>query len=221
MTMLPKIIIHNTISLDGSYTEIAADMDLHYSIAAAFGAQAYLAGSNTVKSATVKIPAEKKSDFHKPEINKNDPRPYWIIADSRGQLEGMLHFFRRMVFIKDIIVLVSEKTPKKYLQYLVERDYDIIYSGKDHADLSDAFQALRKNYGIKKIIADTGGMLDCVLLNQGLANEINLLIAPEINSHDKIKLFDFISENNHIELKLMNVFRHPKGFTQLHYKIIK
>ncbi|MFH0865645.1 MAG: dihydrofolate reductase family protein [Bacteroidota bacterium] len=219
--MLPKVIIHNTISLDGSYTDIIADMELHYGIAASFGAQAYLAGSNTVKSASIKIPAEKKSDFIKPVTDKNDQRPYWVIADSRGQLLGMLHLHRRMPFIKDIIVLVSEKTPEKYLKYLEERDYDIIYSGKDHVNLSDAFQALRKNYGIKKLIADTGGMLDCVLLNQGLADEINLLIAPQINGHNKIKLFDFISENSSIGLKLMNVYRHPNGFTQLHYKVIK
>lgn len=219
--MLPKIIIHNTISLDGSYTEINADMELHYSIAATFGAQAYLAGSNTVKSASVKIPAEKKSDFKKPEIDKNDPRPYWVVADSRGQLQGMLHFFRRMQFIKDIIILVSEKTPDKYLKYLEEREYDFIYSGKDHANLSDAFQALRKNYGIKKVLADTGGILDCVLLNQGLADEINLLISPEICGNDKIKLFDFISQNNHIKLKLLNVYKHYNSFTQLHYKVIR
>lgn len=219
--MLPKIIIHNTISLDGSYTDIIADMELHYGIAATFGAQAYLAGSSTVKSASIKIPSEKKSDFRKPVTGKNDQRPYWVITDSRGQLLGMLHLHRRMPFIKDIIVLVSEKTPEKYLKYLEERDYDIIYSGKDHVNLSDAFQALRKNYGIKKLIADTGGMLDCVMLNQGLADEINLLIVPEINGHNKIKLFDFISENSRIELKLLNVYRHPNGFTQLHYKVIK
>jgi 2,5-diamino-6-(ribosylamino)-4(3H)-pyrimidinone 5'-phosphate reductase len=219
--MLPKIIIHNTVTLDGSYTDIAADLELHYGIAATFGAQAYLAGSNTVKSATLKITAEKKSDFKKPPLGKNDRRPYWVIADSRGHLHGLLHHYRRMPFIKDIIVLVSEKTPEKYLKYLEERDYDIIYSGKDHVNLSDAFQALRKNYGIKKLLADTGGMLDCVLLNQGLADEVNLLIAPEINGHNKIKLFDFISEDNRIKLKLLNVFRHPNGFTQLHYKVIR
>lgn len=219
--MLPKIIIHNTVTLDGSYTNINADLDLHYGIAATFGAQAYLAGSNTVKSAAVKIPVEKKSDFKKPATNIFDQRPYWVVVDSHGQLFGMLHIYRRMPFIKDIIVLVSEKTPEKYLKYLQERDYDIIYSGKDYVNLSDAFQALRKNYGIKKIIADTGGMLDCVMLNQGLANEISLLIAPEINGHNKIKLFDFISEDSRIILKLLNVYRHPNGFTQLHYKVIR
>ncbi|HNW98401.1 MAG TPA: dihydrofolate reductase family protein [Bacteroidales bacterium] len=219
--MLPKIIIHNTITLDGAYTDFAADLDLHYTIAASFEAQAYVVGSNTLKSAVIKIPTEKKSDFRKPLFNMDDPRPYWVIADSRGQLNGILHSYRRMSFMKDIIVMVSEKTPKKYLQYLEERDYDIIYAGKDHVDLSDAFQALRKNYGVKKLITDTGGMLDCVLLNQGLADEINLLIAPEINGSNKIKLFDFIAENSRIELKLLNVYRHKNGFSQLHYKIIK
>jgi 2,5-diamino-6-(ribosylamino)-4(3H)-pyrimidinone 5'-phosphate reductase len=219
--MLPKIIIHNTISLDGSYTDISADMELHYGIAGSFGAQAFLAGANTVKSALTKIPAEKKSDFKKPEFDKKDPKPYWVVTDSRGQLMGMLHVFRKMPYIRDVIVLVSEKTPEKYLKYLEERDYDIIYSGKDHTNLSDAFQAIRKNYGIKKILADTGGMLDCVLLNKGLADEVSLLISPEIMGHEKIKLFDFISENSHIELKLLNVYRHSNGFSQLHYKVIK
>lgn len=219
--MLPKIIIHNTITLDGSYTDINADLDLHYGIAATFGSQAYLAGSNTVKSAAIKVPPEKKSDLVKPAVSKNDNRPYWVVVDSHGQLQGMLHIYRRMPYIKDIIVLVSEKTPEKYLKYLQERDYDIIYSGKDHVNLSDAFQVLRKNYGIKKLIADTGGMLDCVMLNKGLADEVSLLISPEINGHNKIKLFDFISENSRIMLKLLDVYRHPNGFIQMHYKVSK
>jgi 2,5-diamino-6-(ribosylamino)-4(3H)-pyrimidinone 5'-phosphate reductase len=47
--MIPKIIIHNSMSLDGSLTNFEPNMELHYRIAGKYNEEAHLIGSNTVK----------------------------------------------------------------------------------------------------------------------------------------------------------------------------
>ena len=47
--MLPKVVIHNSVSLDGSLTGFEPDMQLHYQIAGSYKPDAHLIGSNTVK----------------------------------------------------------------------------------------------------------------------------------------------------------------------------
>ena len=49
LKMLPKIIIHNSISIDGSLINFEVNMVLHYKIAGSFNAEMHLVGSNTAK----------------------------------------------------------------------------------------------------------------------------------------------------------------------------
>ena len=50
-------------------------------------------------------------------------------------MQGLMHVHRKSGYAKDIIVLVSNGTPKAYLDYLKERNYDFIVAGRDHVDL--------------------------------------------------------------------------------------
>ncbi len=47
--MLPKVVIHNSISLDEPLTNFEPNMELHYRIAGNYKPQVHLIGSNTVK----------------------------------------------------------------------------------------------------------------------------------------------------------------------------
>jgi 2,5-diamino-6-(ribosylamino)-4(3H)-pyrimidinone 5'-phosphate reductase len=47
--MLPNVILHNSISLDGSLTNFEVNMILHYEIAGRYKPDAHLIGSNTIK----------------------------------------------------------------------------------------------------------------------------------------------------------------------------
>lgn len=111
--MLPRLVIHNSISIDGSTTGFNANLEVHYGILGSYEPDAMIVGSNTAKTGTQffcdKIPPEEESDFKKPDIRPEDTRAYWMIADSRGILEGLMHVFRRSEYSKDVIVLVSEK----------------------------------------------------------------------------------------------------------------
>ena len=75
--MLPKVILHNSVSLDGSLTNFEPNMGLHYQIAGKYNADAHLIGSNTVKVGVKlyggDVPLEEKQDFAKPERSESLP----------------------------------------------------------------------------------------------------------------------------------------------------
>jgi 2,5-diamino-6-(ribosylamino)-4(3H)-pyrimidinone 5'-phosphate reductase len=219
--MLPYIILHNSISLDGSLLNFDVNMELHYQIAGKYKPDAHLIGSNTIKLGIEMygdgIPPEEKNDFIKPKRDEN--LPYWVFPDTRGILHGILHTCRRFEFCKDIIVLISEKTPKKYVDYLKERDYDHYVVGKNHVDLKESLNLLSKDYNVKTILTDTGRILGNILLNQGLVDEISLLIHPVIVGNGAYHIFSDIKPKLKLKLSKSKIF--DGGYAWVVYNIIK
>ena len=115
-----KVIMHNSISLDGSFTDFEFDMGLHYQIAGAYKAGATLIGSCTIKTGieleSEEIPPENEADFIKPD--RSSDLPYWVIVDTKGIAKGLLHTCRSFEFCKDVILLVSQQTGKDYISHL-------------------------------------------------------------------------------------------------------
>jgi len=115
-----KVIMHNSVSLDGSFTDFEVNMELHYQIANRYKADANLIGSNTIVTGIEvyggEIPPESDADFKKPD--RGVSLPYWVITDTNGITKGMLHTCRSFEFCKDVIVLVSQKTSGDYINYL-------------------------------------------------------------------------------------------------------
>jgi 2,5-diamino-6-(ribosylamino)-4(3H)-pyrimidinone 5'-phosphate reductase len=219
--MLPKIIIHNSISIDGSLTNFEPNMGLHYKIAGKYKPDAHLIGSNTIKKGIELygdgVPKEEKKDFEKQERNKS--LPYWVIIDTRGDLKGLIHTCRRFEFCKDVIVLVSEKTPKTYLNHLKKRNYDYHIVGKDYVNIIKALELLTNKYQTKTILTDTGRILGNLLLNQGFVSKISLLIHPIIVGNKSYNMFSDIDQN--LKLKLLKKEILEKQYIWLVYKVEK
>jgi len=217
--MLPKVILHNSVSLDGSLTNFEPNMELHYQIAGKYNAEARLIGSNTVKVGVElyggAVPPEEKADFRKPE--RSESLPYWVIPDTKGILKGLLHTCRRFEFCRDVIVLVSEETPAEYVRHLEERNYDYHIVGKKHVDLERALELLSKKYGVKTVLADTGRILGNLLLNQGFVKEISLLIHPMIVGTTSYNMFS--NANKTSKLKLCKKETLEKNYVWLVYTL--
>ncbi len=220
--MLPKVVVYNSVSVDGAIKDFDVDIALHYKVAGGIGAQAMLVGSDTAKLGMEiflkTIPAEQPSDFLKPTIKEGDNRPYWAIADSRGKLNGFLHIFRQSGYGKDVILLVSNTTPKDYLEYLKARHYDFLVAGNDHVDYKAALEELNKRYGIDTVATDTGGVLASLLLEEGLVDEIQLFIAPEIVGKKAVTLFRTL--NMPVKLELIRS-KTVKKHVLLVYRVVK
>jgi len=218
--MLPKVIVHNSVSLDGSLTNFEPNMGLHYQIAGNYKPDAHLVGSNTVKVGVKLygegVPLEEKSDFVKPERAKS--LPLWVVPDTAGVLKGLLHTCRRFEYCRDVVVLVSEETPEDYLVHLRERNYDFHVVGKRHVDLRLALELLSAKYKVKTVLTDTGRILGNLLLEQGLAHELSLLVHPVIVGREKAYTM-FGNVVNGVKLKLRKQEALGKGYVWLVYKV--
>ncbi|KYK20836.1 5-amino-6-(5-phosphoribosylamino)uracil reductase [Thermoplasmatales archaeon SG8-52-4] len=226
--MLPKIIIHNVVSLNGSLTGFDPNIEKYYEIARTYKHDAVLVGSNTAKAGLEmfydKITPEKKSDFKKPILKSDDKTPLWIIPDSRGILQNKLHVIRQSGYCKDIIVLISKKTSKSYINYLKERNYDYILTGEDHVNYKQALEIIYDKYNVKAIRMDSGGTLNSILLSQGLVDKISILLSPVIVSKSNnylIKKLNKASEKGKIDLNLIKNKIVDKNHVLLIYKVIK
>ena len=217
--MLPKVIIHNSISLDGSLTGFEPNMGLHYQIAGNYKPQVHLIGSNTAKVGVELfgngVPPEEEKDFEKPKRDKS--LPWWVMPDTKGTLKGLLHTCRRFEFCRDVAVLISETTPKEYVSYLKERNYDCFMVGKEHVDLRKSLELLSKEFKAKKVLTDTGRILGNLLLEQGFVDEVSLLVHPVIVGEKSYNIFGNISQNP--KLKLRKHERLEKGCVWLVYKV--
>ena len=222
--MLPKIITHNAISLDGSISGFSIDPGKYYAIAGSLHPDAMLVGSSTAKSGVESysdgIPDERPADFVKPRITEDDKRPYWVIPDSHGLLQGRLHIFRRFEYCKDVIVLLSEKSPESYVKYLMERNYDVIISGHEDVDLKKSLEILTQKYSCQIVLTDSGGNLNKVLLEAGLVDEISLIINPVLVDQRHPKLFRNLDLTSHaINLELIR-FEKLDGQLLVLYKVV-
>lgn len=217
--MKPYIILHNSVSLDGSLTGFMPDMELHYRLAGSFAPDANLIGSQTVITGQEMfgdgIPPEEPGDFVAPQRDKN--LPWWVIVDSGGRLMGMLHTCRRFEYCRDLIILVSESTPLVYLNHLEERNYRYIKTGKIKVDLRQALNILYNEFGIKTMMTDTGQVLGNILLNEKLVDEISLLVHPVIKGESAYPVFGKISAE--INPVLSREEKFENGCVWLLYKV--
>lgn len=180
--MRPKVIQHNGISVDGATAGFVPDMGLHYQVAAGFGAQAHLVGSGTAKAGLELFPetvaAEREEDRHRPPHDPDDPRPLFVLVDSRGMMQGHLHTLRGFEHFKDVIVLTTAATPAAYLQYLEEREYLFHQVGEERVNLRQALELLLASYGVETVLVDSGPTLCGLLLAEGLVDEVSLVLSP-------------------------------------------
>ena len=197
-------------SIDGSLLNFEVNMPLHYQIAGGFKADMHLVGSNTVKVGIdlflKEIPRETEFDYKKPGKNGI----LWAVPDTTGKLNGLLHVIRQSEYCKDVVILISEKTPKEYVCYLKERNYDNYIVGEDKCNLKRALELLNEKYYAKTILTDTGCILSNLLIKQGLVSEISLLVHPVIVGKKSYNMFGNIEENLKLELVKKESF--DKGY---------
>jgi len=216
--------MHNSISLDGSFTDFEVNMEQHYQVASRYNADANLIGSNTIVKGIElfggEIPPESNTDFNK--ADRDAALPYWVVADTKGITQGLLHTCRSFEFCKDVIVLISKQTGEGYTDYLKERDYDYLIYGEEYIEFKKALNALSVDYGIETVLEDSGPTLNSVLLNEGLLDEISLLISPAIVGSKSNKLLSNLDlENQNINLELLEYENLGSGLVLLRYKILR
>jgi 2,5-diamino-6-(ribosylamino)-4(3H)-pyrimidinone 5'-phosphate reductase len=219
----PKVIMHDSVSIDGSFVGFEYSMELmgiHYKIADTFNDKVRIFGSTTALKAIEMFGGfteETEADFAK--ACKCVDLTYWAVTDSKGLLEGKLHYFRRSEYCRDVVVLITEQTPKSYVEYLASRNYDYYTISENRVDLKSALKILSEKYNSENIMIDSGRELTNAFLNEGLVDEISLLIVPEIVGNKSQNLFSNVLQK--LSLELIKIQQFPFGFVWNLYKVKK
>ena len=224
--MLPWVITFNATSLNGLITGFDADLDLYYQLASEIGADAVLMGSKTVLTGfNVKpgdILEESQKDFQPREMDPEDKRPLLVVPDSKGQIR-IWSEVRRMPYIRDILVLCSRSTPQDYLDFLDERFIPYMIVGYERPDLKTALEELNLQFDVKLVRVDSGGVLNRALFQEGLVDEVHILIHPVLVGKGQNSIYneglEFSTTN--IQLKLFRVDKLDHQMVYLTYHVLK
>ncbi len=224
--MLPHVILHNIVSLDGRMDWFMPDIGLFYELVSFWKEDASLAGSGTIFKALEHEPAAEegiKSSDEKPHETAKQ-KPLLIVPDSKGRVTR-LHLLKKQPYWRDVIALCSSATPRSFLEYLYESKIEYIISGEDHVDFSSAFEILNTQYKINVIRVDSGGILNGILLRAGLVNEVSILISPSLvggfSPNSFYRAPDLKSSEGVISLNLTHMERLREDIIWLRYKVTK
>jgi 2,5-diamino-6-(ribosylamino)-4(3H)-pyrimidinone 5'-phosphate reductase len=188
--MLPRIILHTAVSLDGRITGFPADLELYYTLAAQYNPDAVLFGSATILAApSLDAPAEHREMFAPPP-GAPDPRPLMIVADSRGRIRCW-EKLKAWPYVRDFVALCSSSTPREYLEYLASCGIHQIIAGDRQVDMRHALEQVSGQFGVRTVRADSGGTFNSVLLSTGLVDTVSVLVHPCIaGGNPEPTLFD-------------------------------
>lgn len=218
---MPKVVVHSEVSADGRVDWFRPHEDLYYGLLPTWDEDAALTGIETLFDPRTGVTRDEKP-ASEPAVDPGDKRPLLVVTDSRGRGYNW-QFFREWPFIRDVLVLVSDKTPADYMSYLEERYVKYIVSGEDRVDLRGALTALNEQYGVKTVRTDSGGTLNGALFRAGLVDEVSLLISPHLVGGMSPKSFfrapDLESPECVIDLELFHLEKLKHDVVWLRYRV--
>ena len=146
---------------------------------ASFVSQAWMCGRVTMEKDFTKgeIP-----DLIKPEkqiaretfIGDQNASSFAIAVDAKGKLG-----WKNNVISGDhVIEILTEQVSDEYLYYLQRKEVSYIFAGKQQVEFGNALNQLAESFPIQTIMLEGGGHINGSLLNEGLIDELSLLIVP-------------------------------------------
>jgi 2,5-diamino-6-(ribosylamino)-4(3H)-pyrimidinone 5'-phosphate reductase len=221
----PFVVVHNVMSVDGHVDGFTPDIGQYYDAAAALEADCMLTGSDTILKAieTEGIEPDRDVPQEPPVVDAGDERPLLIIADSRGRI-NVWQALREAGYWRDVMALVSQSTPAKYIEHLRKSSVPYILAGADHVDFREALEAMSRQ-GIKKVRTDSGGTINGLLLRQGLVDEISVLVHPALvggtTPSSIYRAPDLAPGESPVSLQIIGSRRLRNGVVWLRYKVTK
>jgi 2,5-diamino-6-(ribosylamino)-4(3H)-pyrimidinone 5'-phosphate reductase len=223
--MLPHVILHVGMSLDGRLDWTSIDQGLYYEIAARLAPDAILSGSNTILAADIpeEIPEEYREMAAEMESQPDESRQLLAVVDSQGRIQNW-PAIRQQPWWRKAIALCSAATPKRYLEDLQNAGIESIMAGDERVDLRTALEEMNARYGVVNVRVDSGGILNGVLLREGLVSQISTLIHPQlVGGSSPRSMFvgpDLQSEEGIIQLRLKEFQELSEGVIWLNYDVI-
>lgn len=118
------------------------------------------------------------------------------------------------------MIITSEQATKEYLHYLEGKNISWIACGNEKINLARASEILFEEFGVKRMGIVGGAAINTAFLNEGLLDEISILIGAGIDGRAEMpSVFDGRSMDFPLtQLKLSDVEKFGSGAVWLRYK---
>jgi 2,5-diamino-6-(ribosylamino)-4(3H)-pyrimidinone 5'-phosphate reductase len=190
------------------------DMGLYYSVLPTWNEDLTLCGSETM------LRAEWGSWEHD---GTTDPsKPLLAVVDGRGRFR---HWKKAAPspYWRAGIALCSGATPKQHLAYLKKAGVTALVTGGDRVDLRTALETLASDHGVKVVRVDSGGVLNGVLLREGLVSEVSVLVHPQLiggeSPRSMYRARDLTADERPLDLELRSSRKLKGGVVWLRYRV--
>lgn len=226
--MRPYIICHMLSSadgrIDGAALEAVSGRGLYEAAGGKLQGDAWICGRTTMQ-----LHFADQEPFVSASNIPAGPRPvhvarqagsYAVSVDTRGTLR----WSKSEIDGDHLICVVSEQAPEDYLAMLRERGISYIVRGGTSVDLPAAVELLGRHFGIRRLLLEGGGRINGGFLEQGLVDEVSLLLAPGIDGRQGVPaVFDGMTStrNGAVPLRLKSVERLEHGVLWIRYEVVR
>lgn len=198
----PYIICHILSALDGKITgafmgtkAVQTVSEEYARIRSEYQADAWLYGTVTTKEFTQGYEPELDSVTEVPAgdfVTENDAALYYVSVDTQGEIGWESGTFRKAGRPDaHVIEVLTEQTPAAYRAYLRGRGVSYILAGSEMLDSKIAVEKLYRLFGIDTLLICGGGTINWTFLQQGVVDELSLLIAPAADGNpDSVTVFE-------------------------------
>lgn len=227
--MLPKVVLHKAVSLDGRIDNFEREILMEFNITPKFGINAHLADADAITRFVDMIPPEAWEEWeqHTPPQqmeDSDDLRPILVVHDNEGKVRSWDQI-RKIPVYRGHLVLNSKSTPQEFQDYLEESNIEHITTGDEQVDIRAALSDLNEQHGVKVVMLDSEGALNSKMIREGLVDEVSLIVYPTLVGGEQQKAFfhaeELTAPEDAIGLRLKDHEELGRKLIWLHYSVIK
>ncbi len=226
--MRPKIICYMMTSVDGRIDcEMTAQLpgvEDYYPLLDELQFDATVSGRTTAELELAE-PGKFEDSIH--PVNQEmvsckntEKKQYEVVVDTRGTLLWK----NDSEYQKHTLIITSQKVSREYLEYLDGKNISYVVTGTDHIDLQHAMEILHDIFHVEKVGVVGGPAINTAFLDEGLLDEVILLIGAGIDGR---QMFPPVFNRNEdtgsrpTKLKLKEVKPYDSGAVLIAYETVK
>ncbi|MBS7563739.1 RibD family protein [Mucilaginibacter sp. Bleaf8] len=153
-----------------------------------------------------------------PFIGNKDAASFAVAIDAHGKLG----WEKNETGGDHIIEVLTEQVSDEYLQYLQQKGISYIFAGRSDIDFKSAISQLSDLFPIQTLMLEGGGHVNGSMLNEGLIDELSLLLLPVADgtprSPTTFEVSEYLTKKPATQLYLKEVKQLENDVIWLKYK---